>query len=104
MQRPAPAARISRRIPKLICLKALAISTQKRGSLFAKSEKIKNYIIFSHKNLSILTSVAIFKTDIDERTIEVIFPNPIEETIETPLTTHSEQLTPLFDNQIEMIF
>ena len=55
-------------------------------------------------NSSIFTPVAIFKKDIDERTIEVIFSNPIKETIETPLTTHSEQLTPLFDNQIEMIF
>ena len=39
--------------------------------------------------LELLDKANVFKTDIDERNIEVIFPNPIEETIETPPTTHS---------------
>jgi hypothetical protein len=33
--------------------------------------------------LELLDKANVFKTDIDERNIEVIFPNPIEETIET---------------------
>jgi hypothetical protein len=38
--------------------------------------------------LELLDKANVFKTDIEERNTEVIFPNPIEETIETPQATN----------------